>query len=134
MILTRRRLLWGSVGVAAGLATASCSLLDGDGLPSSKEVTGALRELAKQAGRETFQSVRTFPGWWLSVELTAADGGVQEYTYRDNEWMQDTYHKKTLLTSPASVAVGDLPLDRLAAYAGIVPDADSFTLHVDYVG
>jgi hypothetical protein len=138
MMLTRRRLLWGSAGVAAGLLTTSCSLVGagrtGRGLPASKDVAGALRDLAKQAGRETFQSVRIFAGWWLVVELLTADGGVQEYTYRDKGWTKGRYREKTLLTSPSSVAVSDLPLDRLARYADAVPRADQFTLDVDYVG
>lgn len=136
MTLTRRGLLLGSAGVAAGLATTSCGLIGPgrDDLPASKDVQGALRDLAKQAGRETFQSVRIFPGWWLIAELLAADGGVQEYTYRDKGWAKGGYQKKTLLTSPASVTVGDLPLGHLTAYATAAPGANSFTMEVDYVG
>jgi hypothetical protein len=103
-------------------------------MPSSTEVINALNDLAKQTGRETFQSVRIAAGWWLTVELLTADGGMQEYSYRDTSWTTGTRHDRTLLSPPASVTIGELPLDHLAAYADAARGADSVTLEVDYVG
>ena len=143
MPLTRRNLLFGSATAAFGLATGSCSLIDSGGgssddLPSTKDVRGALQKLAKEAGRETFQLVtvnsKEYYDLDLRAELLMDDGGVQKYKY-DGSWKKERYEEKTILTSPASVGIAGLPLDRLAAYAGAAKaTVDSLAFRVDYVG
>ena len=143
MPVTRRGVLLGSAAVAFGMATGSCSLVgsrDGGrtGLPDTKEVTDALRNLVKETGRETLQSVKiysrkSFDGK-LAVGLLMDDGGVQNYTY-SGRWQKDKYDEKSILTSPASVRIADLPLGRLAAYADAVnAEVDTLAFVVDYVG
>ncbi|WP_204006968.1 hypothetical protein [Virgisporangium aurantiacum] len=143
MPLTRRSVLFGSATAAFGLATGSCSLIDSGGgtsgeLPSTKDVRGALEKLAKETGRETFQSVsvnsKEFHDVDLDAELLMDDGGVQNYEY-DGSWKKKKYDEKTILTSPASVGIAGLPLDRLAAYAGKAgATVDTLAFRVDYVG
>jgi hypothetical protein len=143
MSLTRRSVLFGSATAAFGLATGSCSLIDSRGgtrgtLPDTKDVRGALEKLAKEAGRETFQSVTVhshdFLDGRLAAEVLMDDGGVQTYEY-DGAWKKDTYDEKSILTSPASVGIAGLPLDRLAAYAGAAKaKVDTVAFRVDYVG
>jgi hypothetical protein len=143
MPMTRRSVLLGSAAAAFGLATGSCSLIGSRGgtragLPDPKDVTGALQDLVKQAGRETFQSVKIYSEkayhGMLVVELLMDDGGVQTYTY-SGSWKKDKYDEKSILTSPASVRIADLPLDRLTAYADATKTpVDTLAFTVDYVG
>jgi hypothetical protein len=143
MPLTRRSVLFGSATAAFGLVTGSCGLIGSRGgtrgdLPSTKDVRGALEKLAKEAGRETFQSVTVhsydFLDGDLAAEILLDDGGVQTYEY-DGSWKKKKYDEKTILTSPASVGIAALPLDRLATYAGKAgAKVDTLALRVDYVG
>lgn len=144
MPVTRRSVLFGSATVAFGLATGSCSLIGSlggrrAGLPDTKEVTGALQGLVEEAGRETFQSVNIWSreayNGLLAAELLMDDGGVQTYKYDSGSWTKDAYDEKSILTSPASVRIADLPLDRLAAYADAADAAvDQLEFTVDYAG
>jgi hypothetical protein len=138
MPLTRRSVLLGSAAFAFGLSTTSCSHAGFPsthaGFPSAKEVTGALRDLVKEVGRETFQSVKVSSGGMLRARLLMADGGVQTFTY-SHGWQKDGYDEKSVLTSPASVRVAELPLDRLAAYVDAAKaEVYDVTFDVDYVG
>lgn len=139
MPLTRRSVLFGSATAAFGLATGSCGLIGSEGdLPDADDVRGALKKLAKEAGRETFQSVKVhsydFLDGRLAAEVLMGDGGVQTYEY-DGAWKKDTYDEKSILTSPASVGIAGLPLDRLAGYAGAAKaKVDTVAFRVDYVG
>ena len=139
MPIGRRSVLFGSAAFAFGLATGSCSLSGPRrGLPDTKEVADALNELVKEAGLETFQSVKiysrkTFKGK-LDASLLMSDGGVQTYVY-SGSWTKDKYDEKSILTSPASVRIADLPLDRIAAYADATKaEVDTLAFNVDYVG
>jgi hypothetical protein len=153
MSLTRRSVLFGSAAFVVG-STTSCghARFPGThagspsthagfpsthaGFPSAKEVTGALRDLVKEVGRETFQSVKVFSvgGGMLRARLLMADGGVQTFTH-SHGWQKDGYDEKTVLTSPASVRIAELPLDRLPAYVDAAKaEVDDLTFDVDYVG
>lgn len=152
MSLPRRRFLLGSLAWASGLSaagamTASCGRLGlpggsaspkGGYLPPEK-VEAALRDLVRQAGREAFQSVSVDAysagfGGGIDADLLMPNG-VQRFTYEDRRWKKDTFDEKSILTSPVSVRIADLPLDRLPAFtraARMKPDTLTFT--VGYVG
>jgi hypothetical protein len=148
MSLSRRGFLLGSLAWGAGLSTVgltttSCGRLGlpgastGGGLPSVEDVRGALRDLVKQAGRETFQWVEVSSadyGGGLRAKLLMPDGGVRTFEH-DDGWQKDDYDEKSILTSPASVRLAELPLDRLPAYVGAAKaKIDSLTFDADYVG
>lgn len=147
MSLPRRTFLLGSLASglsAVGVMTASCGRLGGsagpkDGYLPPEKVTAALRDLVKQTGRETFQSVSVDAysagfGGGLDAKLLMPNG-VQSFTYQDRHWKKDTFDEKSILTSPASARIADLPLDRLPAFtraARVKPD--TLTFEVDYAG
>ncbi|MGA8112805.1 MAG: hypothetical protein WCA46_03975 [Actinocatenispora sp.] len=137
MPVTRRSVLLSAAAVATGLWTAACSSLPGTeeaSFPSTEDVTGALRDLVKKAGRETFQSVDVYPDGTLRAALLMLRGGVQTFGYRDS-WHKETYDKKSILTSPVSVPLSGLPLGRLPDYHRVAgAEARRIGIDVDYVG
>lgn len=99
-------------------------------------MTDALRDLAQQTGRETFQSVDVFPGGLLIARMLMADGGRQEFTRGSDgsDWEKRGDEDK-LLVSPASARIAELPLSRLSAYVDAVnAEVSSLKFSVDYVG
>ncbi|WP_345363619.1 hypothetical protein [Actinoallomurus liliacearum] len=156
MPLTRRSVLFGSAAFAFGLATTSCGRAGSPsthagspgkslGSPSTdpsapigEEVVGALRGLAKEVGRETFQSVEvsTDPRFdrTLNADLLMVDGSVQTFTY-NHSWKKGDYDAKSEFTSPASARIDELPLEHLQAYLNVLRgEAHDITFKVDYVG
>lgn len=138
MPLTRRGVLFGSAAVAFGLATSACGpATPGDeraGFPGTEEVTGALRDLVRKAGRDTFQSLDVSADGLLAAGLLLADGSVQTYAF-DASWSKDRRDAKSEFTPPVSVRVRDLPLRHLSAFAhSLTGPAMSVRMDIDYVG
>lgn len=136
VLLTRRSILFGTAACALGLSTTSCGLGRGDsGFPSTDEVTDALRDLAHQVGRETFQSVEIYPDGLLIARLLMADGGQRAFTRDGHGSWRGSGDEVKLLVSPASARIAALPLSRLHDYvAAANADVSSLVFDVDYVG
>lgn len=133
MPLSRRGVLLGSAGVVAATATTSFFAFRGvvGGLLSAAEATSALRDLAKQSGRDAFRLVSLDNTRKISAAVLDADGVVLEYVYDDGTWNKDFARMKT--SAPAATAA-QLPLDRLDDFAAVVPGVESIDLEVDQVG
>ncbi|HEY3506232.1 MAG TPA: hypothetical protein VGN37_26020 [Actinocatenispora sp.] len=138
MPLTRRGVLFGSAAVALGFATSSCGLVSTGGrragFPGTDEVTDALRDLVKKAGRDSFQKVDVSADGLLGADLLLPDGSVQTYSF-DKSWSKDHRDKKSEFTPPVSVRVRDLPLRHLAAFARAPKtETTGVIIDVDYAG
>jgi hypothetical protein len=134
--MRRRDLLVASGSVAAAAATGFVIYrrLNPDAFLSAGDAGDALRDLAKDTGRDAFQVVSLYDIGSIQAEVLLADGAVQEYAYDGGDWKKEIRHDRSAATSPASVTVADLPLGRLPAYVRAAPGVETINVRVDYLG
>lgn len=155
MTISRRALLW-TIGVGIGLTATACADAGSDdpaggtrdsgdpgstdeptldsSLPSTEDATTWLQELVEQTGLETSQVVTFSPGTVTAVLLNG-DGGESDYTRSSGGWEHAGDTEQSILTSPATRPLADLPLDRLGAYGTLLAGGDVYvTIWVDHAG